>query len=715
MFRINETKDDKVSVKKSEQNSLGKSYLLHEPIKDEINFSSSEKKPKKDNVLLWVVGLGALATGIIIALKKHNPKEIEKAVAKEKNEISQTVNKTQKEHSKGHGNNSSGVHKNNNSKNRKQSSGFSGGGGSHDRSYDSNDSKKTIKHKSKGPDKADTVGINGGSEVPISVDAKGAKQQQINTEEKIIKSEQESKSPDAVDTEGAKSGKIEVESQDESSTLISKQTSTEKKVIKPEDEVPDKADTVVAKGTEETIKATNDAINEENTKIFKSEIAKIASDEASLKLDYSKPSEVISTIFAQSGKSILGISPEFYKNAYKYLSDAKIADPIEAERIKLSKMDVLTWIRHYASSEPEKIKIANDLDTQKTKYLEENFGKNGADIGFSAEDFARLKEVGVSRVSPIYNQAISINSKKFELSTAESVIYKKVMQVKEDLFVKYKITSIEKYESLDESKKKAFIQEAKSGISEVFDGPICDIVNKTAQVNALISSKVDNMLSKLGVSSDSELYKDVANLKSLTLHDLKVTKERLLNLRNQFLADIKESFKTSDEVLEELKGMKELKGWEERKRTEELKWNVDGLTNTKKFLASTHQHFLEDYIKKLHEADKEIDKENIIKNDLFKHYKYLHDDFIHLFINDDPFMRKYDEYLTKVRCEIGISKIPVQLGDNIRTKNDYFPPAEEKTNKPELDNTISYISSDGFRYKDKLLQWPIIHVYKYEA
>jgi len=63
------------------QAPAGKSYLLNEPIKDEVSFSAAEEQPKKkNNILAWGVGLAAVATGIYFLVKKGNAKELEKTV-----------------------------------------------------------------------------------------------------------------------------------------------------------------------------------------------------------------------------------------------------------------------------------------------------------------------------------------------------------------------------------------------------------------------------------------------------------------------------------------------------------------------------------------------------------------------------------------------------------------------------------------------------------
>lgn len=817
MLKINDPQDRSIPAKKSEQNSLGKSYLLNEPIKDEVNFGSSEEKPKKNNILLWVLGLGAIATGIIIALKKHNPKEIEKVVTKEKNEISETVKKTSKKNNQSHNqkiNNNSKSHKNNNS--HKKYRGFSGGGSSRGTSYGSyKPSSAEGKSEVKSTDTAGTAGTeaedikpkSGSQKVTAQSTGNEEAKQPVITEEKIIKPEV--KSTDTAKTEGAKTstsnpainagadGKGQVEEKVEKQVVnetdeaekIEKQSSnqtpsntsekkervqelastlealknkktvniqgesapiseskiqsskadtvksgdaevkpkgetqevkeqqvdakdtkqpinTEGKTIEsePKSQSTEAANTEGAKSGEETIKAADEASNSANTATFKSQVSKIIPDEVASQLDYSKPSEVISTILSQKD---IKDSSEFLKVAYDYLSMAKIAEPIEAEKIKLSKMYLLGQIKQ-VSAEPQMVKAADGLlDKQLTEYLEGNLGKNGADIGFDQEDFAKLKHSLFENINIknstaeaeklpyyVYIRNMELSFKKLGQNMDESSMDKKLEQVGKGLFKKYNLASEDEIENLDPVKKKEFIQDTKSGVLGLHD----DMTNNFDKNFAQITSKFDNMLSKVGVSSDSEMYKNfTVNVKDKYLANFHKIHEALSSSRAEIIANMEKGFKTSDEVLQELtemtKGNKKLETSLNRQQT--------NLANT---------------LEKLNNSSGDV-KISIINDEILPIFDNI------LMIKYDPktteeeikFIEKYDEYLTKIILKNGVDKIPVTLEEQVNI-NLHKIIDTQKTDNPELDGKIAGIFREGFAVDDgRILRQPEVIMYKYTA
>ncbi len=79
-----------------------RAQLLEQPACDEVSFGN-EDKPKKNNTLAWVIGLGAIAIGVAIAIKKHkkiDTKDTEKVIqeaktSKKSNRGSKTSRTTQ--------------------------------------------------------------------------------------------------------------------------------------------------------------------------------------------------------------------------------------------------------------------------------------------------------------------------------------------------------------------------------------------------------------------------------------------------------------------------------------------------------------------------------------------------------------------------------------------------------------------------------------------
>lgn len=83
MIKINAKMTNNLSsqnAQDSRSDRLSATNLLGQQIPDTVSFSGSEKKDKKNNTLAWVLGLGAVATGVYFLVKKKNVKPLEDAV-----------------------------------------------------------------------------------------------------------------------------------------------------------------------------------------------------------------------------------------------------------------------------------------------------------------------------------------------------------------------------------------------------------------------------------------------------------------------------------------------------------------------------------------------------------------------------------------------------------------------------------------------------------